>query len=190
MVSPLIAQHLWFLIAIVMVIEVDVVVTEVVREAVRVVVEVVVDPVPILTVAVEDTLLIFVRIYMENLLVLLIRLLIRMTPLLLLPYLGQLHQTLGRLLLYWVERSMLSFYLSNRVSHLFSLLLLPSQSATSTRSVTLANGTCSKVSGLGTTHLSPDMSLSSMLFDLKTKRKIGTGHEAGGLYYLDFDLPT
>ena len=91
------------------------------------------------------------------------------------------------------------------------------QSATSTHNVT-----CSEVSDLGTTHLSPDMSLSFVLFvpqfsfsllfinkitrslncfvtfysshcvlkDLKTKRKIGTGHEAGELYYFDFDSPT
>ncbi|CAK9136249.1 unnamed protein product [Ilex paraguariensis] len=96
MVSPLIAQFLWFLLATVMVIEVDmmVVVVVVVKEVVQAIVGAVVDPVAVLIVAVEDTLLIYVGIYMENLLVLRITLPIRMIPLLLLPYLGQLHQTL------------------------------------------------------------------------------------------------
>ncbi|CAK9160784.1 unnamed protein product [Ilex paraguariensis] len=52
------------------------------------------DLVSILIVAVEDTLLISVGIYMKNLLMLRIRHPIMMTPLLLLSYLVQLHQTL------------------------------------------------------------------------------------------------
>ncbi|CAK9163376.1 unnamed protein product [Ilex paraguariensis] len=43
------------------------------------------------------------------------------------------------------------------------------------------------ITSLGTTNLSPDISLSS---DLKTKRKVDTGHEVGGLYYFDFDSLT
>ncbi|CAK9178474.1 unnamed protein product [Ilex paraguariensis] len=112
---------LWFLVAIMMVIEVIVVVEEVVR----VVVGAIVDHVPVLTVVVEDILLISVGTYMENLLVLRIRFLIRMTPLLQLLYLGQLYQTLDQLLLH--EKSMLSSCPSNRLFHLPSLLLLSNQ---------------------------------------------------------------
>lgn len=81
----------------------------------------------------------------------------------------------------------------------------------------MANGSATTVSGLGTANLSPNLSLSSVLYipdfpfnlfsiskftkilnhatiflsthsifqDLKIRKIIGGGHEAGGLYYLD-----
>ena len=62
----------------------------VVEEIVRMAIGPIMDLILVRTVAEESTLLIFVGIYMENLLGLRIRLVIKMIPLLLLPYLGQL----------------------------------------------------------------------------------------------------
>ena len=98
-----------------------------------------------------------------------------------------------------------------------SSLLSDLEQSSSLPNVTLANGSATTVSGLGTANLSPNLSLSSVLYipdfpfnllsiskltkilncaaiflsthcifqDLKTRKIIGGGHEAGGLYYLD-----
>ncbi|CAK9143362.1 unnamed protein product [Ilex paraguariensis] len=122
MVSPLIAQLLWFLVVIMMVIEVNVVVGAVVQEVIRVVVEAVVDLVLVLTVVVENTLL-------------------------------KLHGKpfdAANQIFYQDDTSVVASIPRLLLPHIVLLLLK----------------------------------------DLKTKRKIGTRHEAGGLYYFDFDSPT
>nr|XP_027119508.1 cytochrome P450 82A2-like [Coffea arabica] len=52
-----------------------------------------------------------------------------------------------------------------------------------------ADGSTTKVKGLGTVEVNPSLPLSSVLYDLKTKRTIGGGHEHNGLYFLNFNGP-
>ncbi|XP_042946557.1 uncharacterized protein LOC122279793 isoform X1 [Carya illinoinensis] len=112
----------------------------------------------------------------------------------------------------WIIDSGANEHLTGLSSVLSKLNTVPS-----VKSVTLANGSLAKVTGIGSTKLTDSISLSSVLHapsfpfsllsisritqslqcsvtfypsscvfqDLKTGNKIGTGHEAGGLYYLD-----
>ncbi|KAL4619835.1 hypothetical protein ACB092_06G109400, partial [Castanea dentata] len=112
----------------------------------------------------------------------------------------------------WVIDSGATDHITNTSSLLSDL-----EQSSSLPNVTLADGSTTIVSGLDTANLSPNLSLSSILYildfpfnllsiskvtkilncaaiflsthcifqDLMTRKIIGGGHEAGGLYYLD-----